>query len=79
VPGAGQDLRRQGLRRDRGLDAGLPDIFSNQKSKFGLILEYLETKDVGKFKGHLVYFTATAYFYGNLVYFVVILVHFFQF
>jgi hypothetical protein len=34
--------------------AGLPDgIFSNQKSKFGLILKGLAMEDVGIFNGHL--------------------------
>jgi hypothetical protein len=41
---------------------GLPDgIFSKQKSQFGYILEWLALKDVGKFYGHLVYFTAISY------------------
>jgi hypothetical protein len=52
----------------------LPDgIFSNQKFKFGYILEGLALKDVGS---HLVYFTALRYilcpfgiFNGYLVYF----------
>jgi hypothetical protein len=39
------------------LSAGLPDgSFSNQKSKFGLILEGLAMEDVGIFYGHLVHF-----------------------
>jgi hypothetical protein len=40
----------------------LPDgIFSNKKSHFGLILGRLAMKDVGKFCGHLVCFTAVSY------------------
>jgi hypothetical protein len=57
-------------------------IFSNQKSRFGLILEGLAMDDVGMFYGHLVYFMAIWYilwlfgiFYGYLVYFMVILVY----
>jgi hypothetical protein len=39
--------------------SGLPDgIISNQKSKFGKILEGLAVEDVVIFYGHLVYFTA---------------------
>jgi hypothetical protein len=42
--------------------AGLPDgIFSNQKSRFGLIFEGLEMENVetfGTHYGHLVYFMA---------------------
>jgi hypothetical protein len=60
--------------------AGLPDgKFSNQKSKFGKILEGLVMEDVVIFYGHLVYFTAIWYtlqtfgtFCGNLVYFPVL-------
>jgi hypothetical protein len=38
--------------------SGLPDgLFSNQKSKFGQILEGLAMEDVGIFYGHLVHFT----------------------
>jgi hypothetical protein len=38
---------------------GLPDgVFSNPKYQFGKILEGLVMEDVGKFYGHLVYFTA---------------------
>jgi hypothetical protein len=38
---------------------GLPDgIVSNQKSRFGYILEGLAVKDVGILYGHLVHFTA---------------------
>jgi hypothetical protein len=52
----------------------LPDgIFSNQKSKFGLILEDLAMEDVGIFYGQLVYFTAILWqfgiLHGHLVYF----------
>jgi hypothetical protein len=54
----------------------LPDgLFSNQKSKFGLILEGLLMENLGIFYDHLVYFTAIAnilgtfgIFCGNLVY-----------
>jgi hypothetical protein len=57
--------------------AGLPDgLFSNQKSKFGLILEGLAKEDVGIFYGHLVHFRSFCYILwtfgivrGNLVYF----------
>jgi hypothetical protein len=35
--------------------------FSNQTSQFGQILKCLLMKDVGKFYGHLVYFTAILY------------------
>jgi hypothetical protein len=51
-------------------------LFSNQKSKFGKILEGLEMQDVGIFYGHLVHFTVFCYILltfgivcGNLVYF----------
>jgi hypothetical protein len=55
--------------------AGLPDgIFSNQKSQIWLILECLATKDVGKFYGHLVYFTAVPYILWPFDIFWVILV-----
>jgi hypothetical protein len=38
---------------------GLPDgLFSNQKPKFGKILEGLAMEDFGTFYSHLVYFTA---------------------
>jgi hypothetical protein len=55
---------------------GLPDgSFSNQKSKFGKILEGLAMEDAGMFYGHLVYFTAFCHILltfgivcGNLVY-----------
>jgi hypothetical protein len=61
----------------------LPDgIFSNQKCQFGLSLECLAMNDVGKFYGHLVYFSAIwsiflqfgifwsfGLFHGYLVYF----------
>jgi hypothetical protein len=57
--------------------SGLPDgLFSNQKSKFGQILEGLALKDVGIFYGYLVHFTVFCYILwtfgiarGNLVYF----------
>jgi hypothetical protein len=51
-------------------------VFSNPKSRFGLILESLATEDVAIFYGHLVYFTSYWYilrpirrFCGHLVYF----------
>jgi hypothetical protein len=55
----------------------LPDaFFSNQKSKFGLILEGLAMEDVGIFYGHLVDFTVFCYILwtfgivrGNLAHF----------
>jgi hypothetical protein len=44
------------------LGAGLPDgLFSNQKSKFGKILEGVSMEDVGIFYGHLVHFTVFYY------------------
>jgi hypothetical protein len=57
--------------------SGLPDgLFSNQKSKFGYILEGLALKDVGIFNRHLVAFTVFRYILwtfgivrGNLAYF----------
>jgi hypothetical protein len=57
--------------------SGLPDgLFSNQKSKFGKILEGLAMEDVGILYGHLVHFTVFCYIVlalgivcGNLVYF----------
>jgi hypothetical protein len=53
--------------------AGLPDgFFSNQKYRFGYILEGLAMEDVGIFYGHLVYFTAIGVFCGHLIYFIVI-------
>jgi hypothetical protein len=40
----------------------LPDgLFSNQKCQFWYILEFLAKKQVGKFYGHFVYFTALWY------------------
>jgi hypothetical protein len=59
---------------------GLPDgIFSNQKSKFELVLEGLAIEDVCIFQVPLVYFTAIWYiirpfgiFSGYLVYFLII-------
>jgi hypothetical protein len=37
---------------------GLPDgLFSNQKPKFGQILEGLTMEDISELYGHLVYFT----------------------
>jgi hypothetical protein len=59
---------------------GLPDgLFSNQKSKFGYILEALAVGDVGIFYGHLVQFMVFCYILwtfeivrGNLVYFSVL-------
>jgi hypothetical protein len=42
--------------------AGLPDgLFSNQKSKFGKILEGFAMEDVGIFYGHFVNFPAIWY------------------
>jgi hypothetical protein len=57
--------------------SGLPDgLFSNQKSKYGEILEVLAMEDVVIFNGHLVHFTVFCYILltygivrGNLVYF----------
>jgi hypothetical protein len=62
----------------------LPDgIFSNQKSKFGLILECLAIKDVCKFYSQFAYLTAIwpilwpfGIFCGHFGIFVVILVYF---
>jgi hypothetical protein len=57
------------------LPPGLPDgLFSNQKSKFGQILEFLAMEDDGIFYGQLVHFTYSFFviFYGHLVLFVVI-------
>jgi hypothetical protein len=56
---------------------GLPDgLFSNQKSKFGYILEGLALEDVGIFYGHLIHFRVFCYilwtlgrFRANLVYY----------
>jgi hypothetical protein len=43
-------------------EPGLPDgIFSNQKSKFGSILEGIAMEAVGIFHGHVVYFKAVWY------------------
>jgi hypothetical protein len=55
----------------------LPDgLFSNQKSKFGKILEVLAMEDVGILYGHLVHFKVFCYILwtlgivrGNFVYF----------
>jgi hypothetical protein len=51
-------------------------LFSNQKSKFGEILEGLAMEDHSIFYGHLVHFTAFCYIFctfgivcGNFVYF----------
>jgi hypothetical protein len=61
------------LRRwcQKSLEAGLPDnMYSNQKSRFGKILDGLAIEDVGILYGHsihIIYFTATF-----LVYFVAI-------
>jgi hypothetical protein len=60
----------------------LPDgLFSNQKSKFGQILEGLAMEDVGIFYGRLVHFTVFCYILwtfgiarGDLVYFFPVLV-----
>jgi hypothetical protein len=42
--------------------SGLPDgLFSNQKSKFGQILEGPRKENAGKFYGHWEYFTAIWY------------------
>jgi hypothetical protein len=44
------------------ITAGLPDgLFSNQKSKFGSILEGIRKKNVYRFCDHLEYFTALWY------------------
>jgi hypothetical protein len=43
------------------------------------ILGCLAMKDVGKFYGHFVYFTAIWYILSHLVYLLVVLVYFFQF
>jgi hypothetical protein len=59
---------------------GLPDgLFSNQKSKFGFILEALVMEEVAMFYGHLVRFTVFCYILwtfgvvrGILVYFSVL-------
>jgi hypothetical protein len=59
---------------------GLPDgLFSNQKSKFGFILEGLVMEEVAMFYGHLVRFTVFCYILwtfgvvrGILVYFSVL-------
>jgi hypothetical protein len=49
-------------------NSGLPDgLFSNQKSKFGKILEGLAMEDVGIFYGHLVHFIVFCYIFGRLV------------
>jgi hypothetical protein len=69
-------------RQQLGYVAGLPDgLFSNQKSKFGEILEGLAMKDVGIFYKHLVHFTVFRYILltfgtvrGNLVHFSPVLV-----
>jgi hypothetical protein len=61
----------------RNEEPGLPDgLFSNQKSKFGQILDGLPMEDVGIFYWHLVHFTVFGYIlwtFGivrrNLVYF----------
>jgi hypothetical protein len=46
----------------------LPDgIFSNHKSQFGQILEFLAMEDVGIFYGHLVYSTGIWYIFPVLV------------
>jgi hypothetical protein len=42
----------------------LPDgLFSDQKSKFGFILEGLEIENVGVFYGHFEYLKAILYVY----------------
>jgi hypothetical protein len=44
------NLKPRSLKVKKGAQAGLPDgLFSNQKSKFGYILECLAIKDVGVF------------------------------
>jgi hypothetical protein len=52
------------------------DLFSNQKSKFGKILEGLAMEDIGIFYGHLVHFSVFCYILltfgivrGKMVYF----------
>jgi hypothetical protein len=48
---------------------GLPDgLFSNQKFKFGQILEGLAMEDVGKFYAHLVQFTVFCYILWTFIY-----------
>jgi hypothetical protein len=55
------------------LQAGLPDgTLSNQKSRFGSILEGLAMEDVGKLYGPLVYLRLFGIFCGHFIYFIVI-------
>jgi hypothetical protein len=50
-------------------ESGLPDgLFSNQKSKFGKILEGLAMEDVGIFYVHLVHFTILCYILFDISY-----------
>jgi hypothetical protein len=50
-------------------NAGLPDgLFSNQKCKFGNILEGLAMQDVGMFYGHLVHFTVCLLYFIDVRY-----------
>jgi hypothetical protein len=53
------------------MGSGLPDgLFSNQKSKFGLILDCLAMEDHGIFFGHFCYILWTfGIVRGNLAYF----------
>jgi hypothetical protein len=61
-------------------EAGLPDgLFSNQKSKFGLILEGLVMEEVAMFYGHLVHFTVFCYILWTFGVVRGILVYFFPF
>jgi hypothetical protein len=62
------------------LASGLPDgLFSNQKSKFGLILEGLAIEDVVMFYRHLVHFTVFCYILWTFGVVRGILVYFFRF
>jgi hypothetical protein len=52
-------------------DSGLPDgIFSNQKSRFGLILEGLAMQDVNILYGRLVFFTTTYLIYVVAIWYI---------
>jgi hypothetical protein len=53
--------------------------FSNQKSRFGKILEFFAMKDVGISNAHLVYFWLFGIFCGHFVHFMVIWYIFFRF
>jgi hypothetical protein len=63
-----------------GHSAGLPDgLFSNQKSKFGLILEGLAIEDVGIFYERLIHFMVFCYILWTFGVVRKYLVYFFQF